>query len=497
MELCKSCESMRSRFPTTPPLSHCLKFHPVGQGQFSSGIISNTEDSFRYVYDCGTVSKQKFLNEAINDLFGCEICKQATSLELDMVVISHFDEDHISGLKQLLMRFQVNTLLLPLTSLDQRLAAAFAKGVNVSGQYMRFLIDPVAYVNSLPHPPKCIILVPPSNIADLNKGKLTGDSGLSKDEPSNPADKKLPGGLSSTDLERIADNSPQSPRTLKVGGKLTLKNSLKKVFFEFIPYNDPSLYKSIDGPFLERVKLKQNYLIALSKQAKKYDICLGCFRKLSKYFAPQEIDHLSLIAGCLLCQMQTCIKELQTEYNKQFGKSKKNLISLFLYAGPTQAVSKVLYQVASQHPTPVTLQILPIAAFLTCKEKMVHYPLFPSPKVEPVELAVEKPSVLFTGDGYLDEPEKLELLHGYFENRLAKIGCLQVMHHGSQKNWCEEVTNLIKPELSVFCTNGQYNHPHGDVFRSFEKYSPVIVNTQVSVTFCSYSRTRKNRLKRR
>ena len=72
-------------------IDYNFKFHPVGFGLFTSGKIEN----FRFVYDCGTKSTQAFVENAIDSEF------QAGDV-IDLLVISHFHKDHISGIKKLL-----------------------------------------------------------------------------------------------------------------------------------------------------------------------------------------------------------------------------------------------------------------------------------------------------------------------------------------------------------------------------------------------------------
>lgn len=97
----------------TKALISKFEFHPVGQGLFCSGelfslcdtSISNPRNLFRWVYDCGTSSKRSLLDEAIDQAFTAPLCKQETEPTIDLLVISHFDKDHISGLPKLLNNY--------------------------------------------------------------------------------------------------------------------------------------------------------------------------------------------------------------------------------------------------------------------------------------------------------------------------------------------------------------------------------------------------------
>lgn len=70
---------------------------PVGQGLFYSGNIEyGPGKSFNFVYDCGSSSQN------IDKIVDCYVETSLIDKTLDMLVISHFDEDHISGIPKLL-----------------------------------------------------------------------------------------------------------------------------------------------------------------------------------------------------------------------------------------------------------------------------------------------------------------------------------------------------------------------------------------------------------
>lgn len=108
-------------------------FHPVGQGLFASGSISQNhqkEPFFHWVYDCGTSSSQKLIESAIYRLNHFK--------RLDLVTLSHFDHDHISGICQLAGNFEIDTLMLPYMALEQRLWMAFEEDVRPGDDIMGF-----------------------------------------------------------------------------------------------------------------------------------------------------------------------------------------------------------------------------------------------------------------------------------------------------------------------------------------------------------------------
>ena len=69
-----------------------FRVHNVGQGLFYTGDIRLDKNTvFKFIYDCGGDK----VNDALDKYLG-------EDTEIDMLVISHFDSDHISGLPKLL-----------------------------------------------------------------------------------------------------------------------------------------------------------------------------------------------------------------------------------------------------------------------------------------------------------------------------------------------------------------------------------------------------------
>ncbi len=71
-----------------------FRFFNVGQGLFYSGVLNN---GFKFVYDCGTKSSNKLIDNAI----AYEYKSLKAGDGINMVVISHFHKDHTSGIRKL------------------------------------------------------------------------------------------------------------------------------------------------------------------------------------------------------------------------------------------------------------------------------------------------------------------------------------------------------------------------------------------------------------
>jgi len=88
-------------------------FHKVGQGLFYS---LDTAD-FHMVYDCGSQDPSASIREAQDH-------RSKIGDHIDMLVISHFHEDHINGLEELLKNATVDTIILPYLFPLERLTLA-------------------------------------------------------------------------------------------------------------------------------------------------------------------------------------------------------------------------------------------------------------------------------------------------------------------------------------------------------------------------------------
>lgn len=77
--------------------------HPVGQGFFYSGLIETSltpgiTNHYRIVFDCGSLNKTNCLDEVIKYR---KVDFQPRT-KLDLLISSHFDEDHVNHIHELL-----------------------------------------------------------------------------------------------------------------------------------------------------------------------------------------------------------------------------------------------------------------------------------------------------------------------------------------------------------------------------------------------------------
>jgi hypothetical protein len=320
-----------------------MRFHPVGQGLFTSGHIRSFDGStnFNWVYDCGTSSSQTLVSTSI-----LRLESDVASDCLDLVIISHFDHDHISGLVKLLSKFKIKTLLLPYMPLWQRLHSAFVEGVDTQDALMGLFIDPVAYVLALEGGDKIeqVVLVPSST--ESPGGDEDGEAPIE----GGVVPVTFEFGDPPTDAGELAPHATKQ-KWLKPNGKIQLNG-----VWEFVPYNDAKFQPSNVAKFRKKV---DTVLTNLLKQ-------------------PDNAER------------NLALKELKSIYDGEFGKSafKRNVISLFLYGGP----------IGKGH-----LIIGPCQS--TCFARIAHPFFWEEVWHWQEQMNGRRVGFLMTGDGYLDTPE--------------------------------------------------------------------------------------------
>lgn len=407
---------------------HCsLTFHPVGQGLFSSGCIRpwHEQPQFRWVYDCGTVSRKSLLTEAIGKL---NWAPAGPRPKLDLVIISHFDRDHVNGLLTLLDTFDVGTLLLPYAHLWERLLIAFGRGVT-AGRLLEFYLHPLAFLSREYQGRIDQLAWVPSSSGDENQASPLEPEPTFEGQPPSPLHIDVERGDNRDDSEGISKDMPQRGDgkpipavVLRRGGRLVASNA-----WEFVPYNEPPK-KRVPRRFQSAVDKHRNLLLSGNAKIK--------------------------------LQSLSCLKAL---YDRQFGTSSahRNVISLFVYCGP-------LSRRTLCHSTSCTH---------VCHAKQT--------RVFCHGRSSNRCGILYTGDGFLDTRARLTRMRTFFgDDRIGRVFCMQVMHHGARSNWHEGMADTIQPAVSVFSADPDRRstrHPHAQVLKDFMNYTPCIADKETKV----------------
>lgn len=120
-----------------------FKFNKAGQGCFYSGRIEISDQKIFMAYDCGTHSTESYLLNEISQ-FKKEINNNTGVL--DLLIISHFDEDHVNKVSDLLSGIQCDTVIIPYVTAIERLWLVLAFD-SENSEYISFLRDPIMFLN--------------------------------------------------------------------------------------------------------------------------------------------------------------------------------------------------------------------------------------------------------------------------------------------------------------------------------------------------------------
>jgi len=117
------------------------QFAKAGQGLFYNGIlVDDRGKQFSFVYDCGTLKMfgaSKVLSASVQDYKGL------IGSRLDLLFISHFHQDHISHIPELLSGISLGTVVIPHVDDDMRLLlAAQFDGIDSDGDRISFFRNP-------------------------------------------------------------------------------------------------------------------------------------------------------------------------------------------------------------------------------------------------------------------------------------------------------------------------------------------------------------------
>lgn len=392
------------------PILQC-EFWNVGQGLFSSGRIQMGDAlAFHWVYDCGTSSSQKLIQNAVN-----KYNFDKNHRNIDLLVLSHFDKDHISGVKELLKNGRkIKRWVVPYYPLWQRLVIASFLDIQPDDEEWGFYQNPIQYFKTYfaeeLKKTKFLLLPEKENESEISISL----------EPSDFDDV-----LSFETTEKLSDefdNLGQNVHWLNPDKALLLRKGEEQ--FEFVLYN---------VPFNLLAKVPTN-LTAFQKQVK----------QIIQSHQSNSTDPTPA---------------LKTLYTFAFGNGNKhkNIISQYLYIRNIKLSS--FWGMGNNHIFDVSI------------DNENEIVVIPEDKT--------KNAILYTGDAFLNDlPLLTDLTQSLGAERMARIYCLQVPHHGSKHNWQQGLANIFSPCISVFSADSQRRngHPHGEVLKDFSTYTPILVN---------------------
>lgn len=223
-------------------------FHPVGQGAFYSE--SHYEENgriFNIVYDCGSLTIRKIkLERKVKGAF-----REGSTI--DILFLSHFDDDHINGVEYLKKHFQIKLVVVPLVDEEEKVLIKFKRFLDSGNTDNSLLDNPTNYFG----PETQVISIEPldfgGNIFELNSGQNDNFIDLDKNLRINhyPSGTRISGSIIANWCF-IPFNYKQEERS-RLFKELLIYNNLEFENLENVEYLNErkselrSVYKKVDG----------------------------------------------------------------------------------------------------------------------------------------------------------------------------------------------------------------------------------------------------------
>lgn len=128
---------------STINFGHLRQQWPVGHGFFHTASVHLDGETYRYVYDCGAESFKTIKSQI--DRYASNEAMEGRENSIDMLVVSHFHNDHIKGLPHFLSLFNVKKLVIPYLEEEVKivaLASLAAHGIETWTALSGLLIAP-------------------------------------------------------------------------------------------------------------------------------------------------------------------------------------------------------------------------------------------------------------------------------------------------------------------------------------------------------------------
>ncbi|MHC9002815.1 MBL fold metallo-hydrolase [Enterobacter adelaidei] len=422
-------------------------FHAVGNGTLFTGQItwgnsySGPISRFNWIYDCGSTS-ERVIDTQVK---GLPLWFGAGGQDIDMLVLSHFDDDHVNGLETLLDNHVVKKLVLPYIEWAQSI-----RDISVMGQKGT-------------SPSVALFQLNPARWLEIkNKENRIGEIVLVQGNGGPDDSGSEPGSNFPKDIDWIDDTFPENKmedneddakydyeaadsvfmglgypmhhsaiKVTRINQEQSISNACKT--FEFMFYNAE---KSLQGLGLVEE-------IGGKICAKKSRVPLGKVKT--------EIENLIMglgLDGDLRSLPANWRTQLKKCYEKHFGHTAKarNNISLCMYAGPVDTLP-----------------------FMLCHRHSVM---------------TKGLAILMTGDINLNSWVIDDMKQHFGSERWDNLGVIQVPHHGSRHCWHAGNTRHFMPAIFVQCATGTKHHPHDDVTRELTSHHACILNADRSTPVC-------------
>lgn len=446
--------------------------HPVGQGLFYSGKIThNLKVKFRMVFDCGSVTSRAGQEEVA-------IYRDHNFVNgktLDLLVISHFDQDHVNHIGLLLAGgIKVKKLVMPFITFSERLFL-IAKHLEINKGYkpdndffIRFTIDPLETLSENIGGDSEVFLIAnepnepiPQNSEDSREINKPTDEDKKFDFDFNEAVKE----------EIDAKDFPTKNTQVKISkvkdcrkGNIATANSIKLMEFIFyrssIGEDEEKFYDKVKELFFDKFKIDSensghlDKIVDVVKKIKSGKEIKEIFteakeiKDFKKYKAIAITDlnttALSLLHKNLngIFRFSRYFDEIKNEHHIYFGHTKSGITHLQKYIFSDSS------RIETEH-------------FSNRRPHLHHFNIASSKFVYP--------NVLLTSDSFLLSQNQANDFRNHYKNYWEDYWLFQIPHHASGKSSDGILHSLIPPISCNFINYGignSHKHPSSNVIES-------------------------------
>lgn len=414
------------------------RFHAVGHGTFLTGRVfdddapNGDEVLFCWAYDCGSKRTTR-IDREITKLDEEEGWPKA----FDLLVLSHFDDDHVNGVESFLRARSVRVLALPYMDVAHRLAQAAGVGAPpCSASSALFQLDPVGWLRQrgLSDRVETIMVV-------------RGDRGDDSDPPRGDPDAPPPEKGNESDRTEWEKGSPVD-QIFRIDYEIPGRSS------------DPTASTHVPAIRLWHHRLASRMAQGVlefkffnAKQSDLFRVGAGGARVARRSGADVLRVQADVGVQMKLYDLDGTVKKaksgwreaLRKVYDRHFGKSgpSRNNISLCLLVRPRRPLS-----------LPAILEL----TRTTANASDVTFSSFWR-AVGPYK----RDALLCLGDLRIDKATLGEM-QVHFGSRWQTLCLVQVPHHGSRHSWIAGNAKAISPFGFVQCVPDESDqHPHIDV----------------------------------
>jgi hypothetical protein len=404
----------------------------VGHGLFCSGFLTTDAGTrasaptpdFIWLYDCGTRSRRHYLERQLagfEEQLRVAARRNSHPQMIHTCIISHLDEDHVSGLKGLLGSTRVERIFLPYLTLVDRICLAL--------QHSKLTPGALALAAN---PAEFLLSVGGANVGQIiyviEDGSVPPpDTTVQPPEPRTPTDEQVGLHVEFDTLHPRDRRWPDQEEFLEgahpFGQKVSFMPSNGPVtvagVWEFAFYNEPR-GKPPDS-------LRKDLRTALAQ----------C-RDPNGTFPEDKMDSM-------LVRLRSLYDEHLGLGGHALSAQQRNRLSLVTYAGPIKGRFNTPFPLWRHRATPPACFCSPTGPTGGCCCGADQ-----GLRLSGERYRSDHTGFLFTGDYPLTGSHPDQVLGHLCKTRLDEVAVLQIPHHGSARSWSEGATNLCSQDFSIF-----------------------------------------------